>query len=246
MVAVRPEATTKRAFNSADQAKAATVSGALIPLASLESRTDWNSQTDEDRINLQYAESYMAVRFMIETYGAQAGADVVREIGGRFNITSAIQNILGLPYSQFEQQFVAWLEGWDDPDRVAIRQYFLSLDGVLVALDSILERRSESINVGSTLTNAETLRRTLAADSTELLHRVEALSPPLSLDNLQQDALAFLRAVAHWLTLELQHAETGLNARLVEANAMIPEIDARKTTLNRQVNHVKFIYSLGE
>ena len=69
LVAVRPEATTKRAFNSADQAKAATVSGALIPLASLESRTDWNSQTDEDRINLQYAESYMAVRFMIDTYG---------------------------------------------------------------------------------------------------------------------------------------------------------------------------------
>ncbi len=121
-------------------ARAAAISGALIPLPSLESQASWNSQTDEDRISLQYSEAYMAVRFLIETYGAEAGANVVRNIGGRFSLASAIQNSLGLPYSEFEQQFVAWLEGWEDPERAEISPYIESLDGILDSAEAISQR----------------------------------------------------------------------------------------------------------
>ena len=91
LVAERPNATKLRVFNSADRAKAAAVSGGLIPLPSLESQTSWNSQTVEDRVSLQYSEAYMAVRFLIETYGAGAAADVVRDIGARFSLANAIK-----------------------------------------------------------------------------------------------------------------------------------------------------------
>ena len=79
LAAERANATRVRAFRSADVARPAAISGTLIPLSSLESQASWNSQTDANRISLQYPEAYMAVRFLIETFGAEAAADVVRK-----------------------------------------------------------------------------------------------------------------------------------------------------------------------
>ena len=242
----RPDAIQWRLFRRADEAKATALSSNLIPLLSLEDQGRWNSQTDEDRISLQYSEAYMPVRFLSETFGDEAPVAVVEDIGRGFSLGSAIANILGLPYSQFEQQFVAWLESWEDPERGGIRDYLRSLDGVLVSLDFIFELREGRQNVETTFTDAAVFRRTLVADATELLHQVEGLSPPSSLDDLQQDALVFMQRVVQWLTLELEHAEMRLNAKIVEANAMIPEINARQILLNRRITNVKFIYSLEE
>ncbi len=63
----RPDATRLRLYNDADIAKAAALSGTLLDLREMESQEIWNSQTDTDRISLQYAQAYMAVRYLNET-----------------------------------------------------------------------------------------------------------------------------------------------------------------------------------
>ena len=246
LVAARPDATKLRIFHSADKARAAAVSGALIPLPSLESQSSWNSQTDEDRISLQYSEAYMAVRFLNETYGAEAAADVVREIGGRFNLASAIQNVSGLPYAQFEQQFVAWLKGWTDPERAEISPYVDALDGILDSAGAISQRRANEL--GSTAPRIQRIpfKSILHSDAQGLHTELRGLTPPVSVADLHQEALSYLDRYVQWLALELEHVETGVDAKRVEANNMIEEINVRKALLDRGMGVVKFVCNLGE
>ena len=246
LVAQRPNATKWRTFGRADVARAAAISGALIPLPSLESQAIWNSQTDADRISLQYAGAYMAVRFLIETYGAEAAVEIVRDIGGRSNLASAIQNILGLPYVQFEQQFVVWLEDWEDPERAEVSPYIETLDGVLASTDAISQRRANEMRRTVPRIQRIPLKRTLHSDAQTLEDELREVTPPISLADLHQEALAYLERYVQWLALELEHVETGADAKRVEANNMIEEINVREFLLARGIVDVKFIYNLGE
>ena len=47
-----------------------------------------------------------------------------------------------------------------------------------------------------------------------------------------------------WLKLELDHLETLLDARRLEANSLIPEVDAPDTLLRRKVENAKFVLNL--
>ena len=49
---------------------------------------------------------------------------------------------------------------------------------------------------------------------------------------------------AQWLALELDFVETGLNARIIEANDMIEEIVVRDFLVADGVLGVKFVYNI--
>jgi hypothetical protein len=49
---------------------------------------------------------------------------------------------------------------------------------------------------------------------------------------------------AAWLSLELEYAETLVEAKLVQANDMIPEINARDLSLGRSINTTQFVYNI--
>ena len=61
---------------------------------------------------------------------------------------------------------------------------------------------------------------------------------------LHDDATAYLNRLVDWLTLELEYAQTGVDLRRREANAMIPEIDARNNSVNRDRIDVEYAYRL--
>lgn len=69
----RPDASLLRLFASADLARSAARSGGLFSLSILEDQETWNSRTDKSELSLQYAQAYMTVRFLNETYGPLAG-----------------------------------------------------------------------------------------------------------------------------------------------------------------------------
>ena len=246
LVTERPNPTKRRAFRSADEARAAATSGALFPLPSLESQANWNAQTGEDRISLQYSEAYMAVRFLIETYSAQAAAGVVQEIGGRFSLNSAIQNILRLPYPQFEQQFVAWLRAWEDPERAVISPYIEILERILDSAGAISQRREIELGITAPRIERIPFQMLLHSDAQALQTELDMETPPDSLADMHQEASAFLDRYIQWLALELEFVETGVNAKVVEANDMIEEINVREVLLARGMINVKFIYNLGK
>ena len=98
-------------MTASDLARAAARGDALFSLATLESQTDWNSRTDENELALQYAEAYMAVRFLNETFGPLAGKNLEELIGLGFNLPESMVTLIGLPLSEFESQFKLWLTG---------------------------------------------------------------------------------------------------------------------------------------
>ena len=114
---VRPNAVKLVLYRSADSAKAAAISGTLPSLLSLESQIDWNAQSDDDRINLQYSEAYMAIRYMAETHGSSAPIDVVRAMGRGSVLAAGILEVTGQQYRDFRDSFLEWLKVWEDPER---------------------------------------------------------------------------------------------------------------------------------
>jgi hypothetical protein len=240
----RSDATRVRLYGDTDRAKAAAQSGAFLPLTTLESQADWNSQKDGVRIDLQYSEAYMAVRFLTEDRGAKAPVDLVREIGRGATLEGAMAAALGVQYHVFRAQVDVWLRTWEDSARAEIGKYTRSLQGTLDSLDAILERRSADLKSNATPLSRAPLKRALASDAASLLNRTEALSAPPSLLDMHQSALTFLKRAVGWLTLEAEYTETLAEAKLVEANSMISEIDARHNLLTRDINDLRFIYSL--
>ena len=95
-----------------EEVRAAAASGTLFRLTALESRHSWGNQAD-NKVDLQYAQSYMAMRYLIETYGATAASDlaVARARGSSWSL--AMGEALGIGYTRFESDFAAWIKSND-------------------------------------------------------------------------------------------------------------------------------------
>ena len=70
-------------------------------------------------------------------------------------------------------------------------------------------------------------------------------TPPESLADLHQEALTYLDRYVQWLALQLEFVETGVNAIIIESNAMIEEINVREFLLSNEIIDVKYIYNFG-
>jgi hypothetical protein len=242
----RADATRLRLYPDADRATAAARSGAFVPLTALESQADWNSQRENSRIDLQYSEAYMALRFMSEKHGAKATVDLVKEIGRGASLEGAMAAVLGVQYHVFRAQLAVWLGTWEDPARAEIGSYTRPLQGVMDSLDAIFARRAVDPNSTASALPRAPSKRALASDAASLLKQTEALSAPPSLRGMHQSALTFLGQAVRWLTLEAEYAETLVAARLVEANNMILEITARHNLLSRDLNDIRYAYNLAK
>jgi hypothetical protein len=242
----RPDATRLRQLSSADLARAAAESGSLFSLASLDSQTTWNSRTDQEELALQYAQAYMAVRFLIDTYGPLAGKDVVDVIGLGTGVSDALETVTGLGIGVFESQFNSWLERWEDPERAQISDYLLELDTILAAESANSEQRALNIATQMFVSEEINASAALVRSTQELVDALQKLSPPEQALELHQQAEEHLGRVLEWLTLELRAAEAQDNVPLNAANAMIPELGARDFTLKRNMSNLRFIYHLPD
>ncbi len=242
----RPDATRLRQFTSTDLARAAAQSGSLFSLAALDSQTDWNSRTDQDELALQYAEAYMAVRFLIETYGPLAGKDVVQAIGLGSSISESLEMVTGLDIGVFESQFDRWLARWEDPERALLSDYLIELDAILATESANSDQRAENFATPMFVSEEISASAALVQSTKILIDALQRLSPPERALELHQEAVENLGRVLEWLTLELQAAETRDNVSVRAANAMIPEINARGFTLKRNLSNLKFIFNIPE
>ena len=235
----RPNAARVMFYGSVDTARSASLDGTLIPLPSLESRADWNSQTDSGRIALQYAEAHMAVRFLTETFGAPAPVDMVERIGNGSTLGSAIAAVTRLSYREFRERFRSWLQDWYDPDRIEVREYVRTLNDIDDSLESISDRRAKSLGSRSVTT-----ARALLSDAQQLLAQLQNTPAPGAHQDLHSENLGYLEAVVEWLTLELEYADTSHDSKRVEATAIIPEVDTRGYLFDRAISNIEYIYRL--
>lgn len=216
LLGARPSAGLLRVFQDADTAKAAAIAGALPNLTSLESQSTWNSQTNGEQVNLQYATSYMA----------------------------AVLQITEIQYLDFRTRFVQWLQEWEDPDRAEVRPYVSTIQSIIDSVKDISRQRALDLDSSAPRSSRIPVKAGLVDEATELLAQLNALTPPSTQTDLHQSALEYLRAVARWLTLELNYLETLNDSLLDEANGTIPEISAREYGLGQDISTVKFVYNL--
>ena len=105
----RPVSAYRSMFRKADLVREGALSGDLFDLSSLESGLAWTSR-EGDEVTLQYAQSYMAMRYLIETYGASAAASMIADLGVRGTLGIVLETATGVPYREFESGFVEWLK----------------------------------------------------------------------------------------------------------------------------------------
>ena len=228
-------------YYSADLAAAKAKAGTLFPLNSLESQRDWNARSG-DQVQLQYAQSHMAVRYMVDTYGVRRVTDVIGRLSQVTNLERAIQQATGIPYAVLEQRIVEYLKTWEDPDREAVRQYVATLAGLMEKREQISDRRSEALNMPFSQRQAP--YEGLVSDARNLLAELERVEPPPPMHRLHDDTRAYFGRTVDWLSLGLEYYRTGQDSKRVEANKMLPEINARDTLVYRGLWAVRSTYRL--
>ncbi len=242
----RANASQRQQFRAADLARAAAQQGTLFSLIDLDSQADWNARSDQDQIALQYAEAYMAVRYLNETYGLLSGKRAVEEIGRGSSLRQAIETVTGSEFDSFEPQFRRWLADWEDPTRASIAEYLAAFGPVLADLEAILTQRSKNA-ADPVFAGQAAIRRVALVNSTEaVIVRLQGLSPPEGALALHQEAEGYFGRVFDWLTLEFQHADTLDDTKRIAANDMIPEINTREFLLQRNTSDLQFVLHLRD
>ena len=92
-----------------EEVRESAASGTLLRLTALESRHSWGNQAD-NKVDLQYAQSYMAMRYLIETYGVTAASDLALDRARGSSWSLAMGQALGIGYRRFESDFAVWTE----------------------------------------------------------------------------------------------------------------------------------------
>ena len=240
----RPDATKLRRLAATDRARAAAQQAWLSSFADLDSQANWNSRTDENELGLQYAQAYMVVRFLNETYGPLTGKALVEMIGLGSDLPESLSTITGLDLGLFETLFIRWLEDWEDSERGPVAEYLVQLDSVLAGESANSVRRAEDIANPMNTSESINSRALLVSSTEDLLSTWEALSPPQRAEMLYQEAGEHLSRVLEWLTLEVRAAQAQDGAFQNAANDMIQELIAWDFTLKRNMDNLRFVLNI--
>ena len=92
-----------------EEVRAAAASGTLFRLADLESRHSWGNRADS-KVDLQYAQSFAAIHYLIETYGVKAASDLALDRARGSSWSLAMGEALGIGYTRFESDFAVWIK----------------------------------------------------------------------------------------------------------------------------------------
>ena len=231
----RPDAFRKPMLSSADDAKAAALSGTLFLLSSLESGNEWSNRSDPYEVSLQYDQAYMTVRFMTETFGVSSPFTLLQEISTGAGLPAALQTTMKLTYEDFELKFVNWLSSWEDPERTSTNVYFQSLNHLMNEEQEIYDQRVDWLN-SARIDRYGTYEKWVW-DAEKIVEELTNITPPESLQDIHSDATVYFDLLARWLTLSKSNS-------INSANDLIPELDSRKKLLESSLDNIKIVNNL--
>jgi len=231
----RPDAFRKPMLSSADDAKAAALSGTLFLLSSLESGNEWSNRSDPYEVSLQYDQAYMTVRFMTETFGVSSPFTLLQEISTGAGLPAALQTTMKLTYEDFELKFVNWLSSWEDPERTSTNVYFQSLNHLMNEEQEIYDQRVDWLN-SARIDRYGTYEKWVW-DAEKIVKELTNITPPESLQDIHSDATVYFDLLVRWLTLSKSNS-------INSANDLIPELDSRKKLLESSLDNIKIVNNL--
>ena len=222
-------------ISGADNAKSSARSESLFPLSSLENGVEWNNRTDPEKVDLQYDQAYMVIRFMIETFGISSPFDVLQEIANGADLPVALKMATNSTYEDFESRFVVWLSSWDDSERSKSDEYFQIIDRLLARSQAINDQRNEFLNSGSA--GRFEAYTEWVQDAESIVGEITTISPPDTLQNIHADAVGYFGLMVLWL-------ELGRSNSVDAANGLIPELSTRDNLLYKSLATSKFVQNL--
>jgi len=222
-------------LSSADDAKAAALSGTLFLLSSLESGNEWSNRSDPYEVSLQYDQAYMTVRFMTETFGVSSPFTLLQEISTGAGLPAALQTTMKLTYEDFELKFVNWLSSWEDPERTSTNVYFQSLNHLMNEEQEIYDQRVDWLN-SARIDRYGTYEKWVW-DAEKIVEELTNITPPESLQDIHSDATVYFDLLVRWLTLSKSNS-------INSANDLIPELDSRKKLLESSLDNIKIVNNL--
>ena len=232
----RPAAFRKPMLSSADDAKAAALSGTIFPLSALESGNEWNNRSDLYEVSLQYDQAYMTVRYMTETFGVSSPFTLLQEIATGADLPAALQTTMKLTYEDFESKFVNWLSSWVDPERTSTDVYFQSLNHLInEEQEMIYDQRVEWLNSAQIDRYGTYEKWVWAAE--KIVKELTNITPPESLQDIHSDATAYFDLLVRWLTLNKSNSSSA-------TNDLIPELNSRKDLLGSSLQNIKIVNNL--
>lgn len=235
----RAAATKPRIYTRVDRVRQSLAAEVLPPLATLESQVAWNAKQDSALQGLQYAQAYLAIRYLVERHGEAALVTLLGRLAERQPIHQAIQSATGQTYPAFDQAFREWLRNFADPDHETARAYDTAASGYFTEWDRLMDQRRANLSSPSTA-----FADLLVASATSFRQRVLVFTPPEGWSALQQGLVTFADCAVAWLTFEQESVRTSDDATLAQANDMVPEMNARGNTLRQRLNELAFQYQL--
>ncbi|MFN3975304.1 MAG: peptidase MA family metallohydrolase [Dehalococcoidia bacterium] len=235
-------------FGSADMVKERLDAGTLIPLSRLVSQKEWNSQTDERLVGLQYSEAYMAVRYLLERFGQRAVGLLLQELKAEQTFEAAFQRVTGITLAQFEQDWLAWLRTWRDDVREQIRRYVSQVDALFTDINAIDDDRKKFIDTCGRCPYSQRIgpQTQFVERASSVESRARALSAPGLVEEFHSQLLAFVASYKRLLQKELDAYRLQNNTMIDEASAMIPEVNGRWDRVWRALYDIKFNWRLKE
>ena len=241
---IRPGITQLRMYHATDIVKSAASDASMIGLRNLENQSSWNSQTNPSRILLQYSEAYMAVQYLNDTYGEKSSTNIIQNIARGVSIFDAIQDETGISYHKFRDDFTNWIENFKNPEREELNKHISELKDITGQDEILFAKRSQEMQLNRDPRERISDKENLVNDATQLIQRLQRMKPPPSLIELHQDSLIYFSKVKDWLALELSYVSTTEGTFQVDANQMIPEIEARGTLVNRSITNIQSLHNL--
>ena len=159
--------------------------------------------------------------------------NIVRQIGNGASLQSAVLAATNVQYTGLQLLVENWLRDWNDSSRSDSHEYLKALDDMIAAMDDVFDQRSVDLLSPLDRTQSINARAGVRRQGGFGAGRHGAAAVPESLQDLHLESREFFSVVLDWLKLELDHLETLLDARRLEANSLIPEVDARDTLLRR-------------
>ena len=241
----RPNVTRHLLYSAVERVRAEAAAGNVINLTDLKSQQDWNSQTDEGAVSLQYDTSYMAVKLMSEGYGQRAPFDVISNISGGSSLSAAVRDALGVSYAEFQGQFEDWIGTWRDPEQEAVRAYVDRVAPLYTELRGEIDRRRSTLDEGLSQSDRVATLNDVLSQLVGFQDTLASIAPPAASMELHQEFASLSDIAIEWVALEVEFENTRDEATRLAANDRIPEVVARTWRVARLLNDSRSIFLVG-
>ena len=149
------------------------------------------------------------------------------------------------PYEELRGRADTWIAEWTDSDREEVRSYVASMNAIYSAVDEQVERRNDTLDNNLRASQRASVLQNVVTALLDLQQETKTVPFPETKRPFHSEFQDYVDTVVDWITLERDYADTGRDRKRTDANAMLPEVNARGAQVWRDLNNLQYVYQVG-